>query len=158
MNGCSEFTALFCLFINSTYQSMDKFVEIKWQKFSLNKNSKKIIASKIYLFYIYRYTHIPKSKILSIREVDQWRGLEADRRLGSLTKWVGWWVGDVELWWAVTLRIESGRRQRDREVRVWESELERRWDREVSAWESESGRGTVERIKEYKKINKHILF
>lgn len=29
MNGCFEFTALFCPFINSTYQSMDKFVEIK---------------------------------------------------------------------------------------------------------------------------------
>ena len=21
-------------------------------------------------------------------------------RLGSSTKWVSWWVGDVELWWA----------------------------------------------------------
>ena len=37
------------------------------------------------------------------------RGSEVDQRLGSSTKWGDWWVGDIELWWAVTLRIESGR-------------------------------------------------
>ena len=32
-------------------------------------------------------------------EVDRRRAFEADRRFGSSTKWVGWWVGDVELQW-----------------------------------------------------------
>ena len=71
------------------------------------------------------------------------RGSEVDQRLGSSTKWGDWWVGDIELWWAVTLRIESGRWWWDKEVRVWESELERvlrkgeteRWELERMSWE-----------------------
>ena len=32
-------------------------------------------------------------------DADWRRGPEANRRLESLKKWVGWWVGDVELRW-----------------------------------------------------------
>ena len=31
-------------------------------------------------------------------------------RLERLMKWVNWWVGDVELWWADDIEDELGRR------------------------------------------------
>ena len=68
MNGCSEFTTLFCPFINSTYQSMDKLVEIKWQKFSLNKNSKKKLLHLKFIYSIFIDTH---TQIKNPKHVDE---------------------------------------------------------------------------------------
>ena len=48
-----------------------------------------------------------------------------DRRLGSSTKWVSWWVGDVELQWASDIEDRVGPtavRQRGESLREGETE------------------------------------
>ena len=163
MNGCSE---------------------IKWQNVSLSNNNKKIIASKIINWKNKKkkslttfFDVIPKSKIPSIHmkktettDLKWIDGREVGLRRSAACVWGRWRRGSEADWWLgtagglVTLSFgggevedESSRQWWNREVRVWESELERVLRDESFKWEWRSERGTMG-IKECKKINQRILF